>query len=183
MNFFKSILVLAFAFLAVFGEATLSAPRAWLGAQVDLLPALMVYAALNTGLPTVAALAILGGIWFDTLSANPLGLSILPLFLVGWLIQLRRDLILRDLTFAQFVLGTAASGAVPLLAVLLMLSGGKELLLGWGSLWQWLVMTAVGGLATPFIFRLVDWFNRRLGYAERVETSFRLDREIHRGRL
>ena len=54
MNVFKSILVLAFAFLAVFGEATLSAPRTWLGAQIDLLPALMVYAALNTGLSTVA---------------------------------------------------------------------------------------------------------------------------------
>ena len=47
MNVFKSILVLAFAFLAVFGEATLSAPRTWLGAQIDLLPALMVYAALK----------------------------------------------------------------------------------------------------------------------------------------
>jgi len=182
MNFFKSILVLAFAFLAVFGEATLSAPRAWLGAQIDLLPALMVYAALNTGLSTVATLAVLGGVWFDTLSENPLGISILPLFLVGWLVQLRRDLILRDLTFAQFVLGTAASGLVPLLALLMMLSSGKELLLGWGSIWQWLVMTVVGGAATPFIFRLIDWFNRRLGYAERVETSFRLDREIHRGR-
>ena len=80
------------------------------------------------------------------------------------------------------MLGTAASGLVPLLALLMMLSSGKELLLGWGSLWQWLVMTAAGGVATPFIFRLIDWFNRRLGYAERVETSFRLDREIHRGR-
>ena len=182
MNIFKSILVLAFAFLAVFGEATLSAPRTWLGAQIDLLPALMVYAALNTGLSTVATLAVFGGVWFDTLSENQLGISILPLFLVGWLIQFRRDLILRDLTFAQFVLGTAASGLVPLLALLMMLSSGKELLLGWGSLWQWLVMTAAGGVATPFIFRVIDWFNRRLGYAERVESSFRLDREIRRGR-
>ncbi len=38
------------AFLAVFGEATLSAPRHLLGAQIDLLPALMVYAALNADL-------------------------------------------------------------------------------------------------------------------------------------
>ena len=51
----------------------------WLGAQIDLLPALMVYAALNAGLPTVALLAVFGGLWFDTLSANPLGISILPL--------------------------------------------------------------------------------------------------------
>ena len=58
MNPFKTILILAFAFLAVFGEATLSAPRSLLGAQIDLLPALMVYAALNSGLPTIALLAV-----------------------------------------------------------------------------------------------------------------------------
>ena len=83
MNIFQTILILAAAFLAVFGEATLSAPRNLLGAQIDLLPALMVYAALNSGLPTIALLAMFGGLWFDTLSANPLGISILPLAAIG----------------------------------------------------------------------------------------------------
>ncbi len=182
MNPFKTILILAFAFLAVFGEATLSAPRSLLGAQIDLLPALMVYAALNSGLPTIALLAVFGGIWFDTLSANPLGISILPLAIIGWPIYLRRDLILRDLPFAQFVLGATASAAAPLLTMLLLLSGGKELLIGWGTLWQWIVMAAVGAVATPFIFSLMDAGNRALGYQERVEPGFRLDREIQRSR-
>jgi rod shape-determining protein MreD len=182
MNPFKTILILAFAFLAVFGEATLSAPRHWLGAQIDLLPALMIYAALNAGLPTIALLALFGGIWFDTLSANPLGISILPLAAIGWPVYLRRDLILRDLPFAQFVLGAAASAVAPVLTLLLLLSGGKELLLGWGTLWQWIVMTAVGAVATPFIFSLMDACNRALGYQERIEPGFRLDREIRRSR-
>jgi len=182
MNPFKTILILAFAFLAVFGEATLSAPRHWLGAQIDLLPALMIYAALNAGLPTIALLALFGGIWFDTLSANPLGISILPLAAIGWPVYLRRDLILRDLPFAQFVLGAAASAVMPALTLLLLLSGGKELLLGWGTLWQWIVMTAVGAVATPFIFSLMDACNRALGYQERIEPGFRLDREIRRSR-
>ena len=182
MSAFKTILILLFAFLAVFGEATLSAPRSLLGAQIDLLPALMVYAALNSGLPTIALLAVFGGIWFDTLSANPLGISILPLALIGWPIYLRRDLILRDLPFAQFVLGAAASAVAPLLTMLLLLSGGKELLIGWGTLWQWIVMAAVGAVATPFIFSLMDAGNRALGYQERVESGFRPDREIQRSR-
>jgi rod shape-determining protein MreD len=182
MNFFKTILILAFAFVAVFGEATLSAPRHWLGAQIDLLPALMIYAALNAGLPTIALLAVFGGIWFDTLSANPLGISILPLAAIGWPVYLRRDLILRDLPFAQFVLGAAASAVAPALTLLLLLSGGKELLLGWSTLWQWIVMTAVGAVATPFIFSLMDACNRALGYQERIEPGFRLDREIRRSR-
>lgn len=182
MNPFPTILVLALGFLAIAAEATLTAPRDLLGAQIDLLPALMVYAALNTGLPTVAALAVFGGMGYDTLSANPLGISILPLFLVGWAANFRRDLILRDLAFAQFVLGLAASALVPLLTLLLLLSGGRQLLLGWGTLWQLIVMTVGGGLATPQVFSFCSWLTHRLGYQPRPETSFRPDREILRGR-
>jgi len=171
------------AFLAVFGEATLPGSRAWLGAQVDLLPALMVYAALHAGLATVGTLAVFGGLFFDSLSANPPGITILPLFLTGFVIYLKRDLILRDLSFAQLVLGAAASAVVPLLSVLLMISAGKPLLLGWGSLWQWLVMTAGGAAATPVLFALLQWFNHAFGYKLRSETSFRTDREIRRNRL
>ena len=183
MNPFQTILILAIAFLAVFGEATLTAPRAWLGAQVDLLPALMVYTALNAGIPTMALLAVLGGLWVDILSANPLGLTMLPLLAVGFPIYFRRELILRQLPFAQFVLGAAASAAAPLLAVLMLLSGGREILLGWGSLWQWLVMTAGGALATPVIFSLMDACHGALGYRPRSEVSFRSDREIRHGKI
>jgi len=182
MNLFKPALILSFAFLAVFGEATLSAPHSLLGAQVDLLPALMVYAALNADIVTLSLLAVLGGMWFDSLSANPLGVTILPLMVAGFPIYLRRDLILRDTPFAQFMLGAAASALVPALTVLLLLNGGKEPLLGWGSLWQWLVMTAGGAAATPIIFSLAEWFGHALGYKLRTEASFREDREIHRGK-
>jgi cell shape-determining protein MreD len=183
MNFFNPILILSFAFLAVFGEATLSAPRNLLGAQIDLLPALMVYAALNADIVTLSVLAVLGGLWFDSFSANPLGVSILPLFLVGFPVHLRRGLILRDLPFAQVVLGATASALVPLLTLLLLLNAGRQPLIGWGSLWQWTVMTAGGAAATPFIFALFNWFGRALGYQERTEPGFRADREIRHRRI
>lgn len=182
MKIFNSILVLAAAFLAVFGEAVLSAPRHWLGAQIDLLPALMVYAALSTNIVAVSLLAVFGGLWFDSLSANPLGLSILPLLAIGFPIFLQRDLILRELPFAQLVLGGIASALAPLLAVLLLLSAGKQPLLGWGSLWQWLVMTAGGAAATPVVFAFFGWCDHALGYKPVTENSFRPDREILRDR-
>ena len=182
MKLLNPILIFAVAFLGVFGQAALPGLRHLLGAQVDLLPVLMVYAALNTGLTTVALLAIFSGLWFDALSATPLGVTILPLFLVGFVIFLQRDLILRGLPFAQMVLGTIASATVPLLTVLVQLTIGKPPLLGWSSLWQWLVMTAGGAVATPIIFALFDWLNRALGYQPRKENSFRPDREILRGR-
>ena len=182
MNILNIILIFAVAYLSVFGEAALPGLRHLLGAQVDLLPVLMVYAALNASLTTVAALAIFGGLCFDSLSADPLGVYILPLFAVGFIIFLRRDLILRELSFAQIILGTVASAVVPVLTVLLLLTGGKSPLLGWGSLWQWLVMTAGGAVATPVVFALFNWLNRAFGYRPRTETSFRPDREILRGR-
>jgi len=182
MNLFKTALILSFAFLAVFGQATLSAPRHLLGAQIDLLPALMVYAALNADLVTLSLLAVLGGMWFDSLSANPLGVTVLPLMVAGFPIYVRRDLILRGLPFAQLVLGAAASALVPALTVLLLLNAGKQPLIGWGSLWQWLVMIAGGAAATPLIFSLAEWCGHTLGYKPRTEAGFRPDREIHRGR-
>lgn len=182
MNVQHTILILVTAFLTVFAEAAFQLPRYLFGAQVDLLPALMVYTALNTNVVTVALLAALGGLWFDTLSANPLGVSILPLFAVGFPIFLRRDLILRELAFVQIVLGAAASAAVPALCVLLLLTCGQEPLLGWGSLWQWLVMTVGGAVAAPILFAFFEWCQHTLGHKPRTETSFRPDREIQRDR-
>jgi rod shape-determining protein MreD len=182
MTTLNPILILAAAFLAVFAEAAFPGMRHLLGAQVDLLPVLMVYAALNTGIVTVALLAVLGGLWFDALSANPLGVTLLPLFAVGFVILSQREFILHKFAFAQIVLGTLASAVVPALTVLLLLTGGKQPLLGWGSVWQWLVMTAGGAVATPVVFAVFAWCNHALGYQPRTETSFRPDREIHRGR-
>jgi len=179
---FKTILVLLVAFLAVFWEAAFNGIRHWFGAQVDLLPALMVYASLQTGIVTVALLATLGGRWFDKLSANPFGVTVVPLFAAGMLVFLTRDLILRDQTFAQVTLGLAASLFVPLCVLLLLLTTGHEPLFGWGTLWQLIVMGAGGAIATPIIFEIFGWLERVLGYAGPSELSFRPDREIRRGR-
>ena len=175
-------LIFVAAFLAVFWEAAFPGIRHLLGAQVSLLPALMVYVALSAELTTMGLLAAVGGLMFDSLSANPLGISIFPLFAVGLLIYLRRGLLLREQPFAQFVLGFLASALTPAGIVLLLLTLGHTPLLGWGSLWQWLVMSLGGAVATPVLFALFGWFNRVLGYRRVVETSFRPDREIRRGR-
>jgi len=182
MTALHTILIFAAAFLAVFWQGAFGGLRDLLGAQVDLLPALMVYAALNAGLATVMAFALFAGLLFDSLSTNPLGTSVLPLLIIGVLIQFRRDLILRDQVFAQVTIGFAASALCPVMSLLMLLTGGKEPLLGWGSLWQWIVMTVGGAAATPVLFFLFGWFNRMFGYQPVVETSFRADREIRRGR-
>lgn len=182
MTTFRTILILVAAFLAVFWEAAFPGTSRWLKVQVDLLPALMVYAGLCLGLTTIALLAVCGGLCFDSLSANPLGTGILPLFVVGMAIYWRRELILRDQPYAQFVLGLGASAATPMLTVLLLLTAGHQPLLGWGSLWQWFVMSVGGAVATPIFFLIFAWCERALGYRRATEISFRPDREIRRGR-
>jgi rod shape-determining protein MreD len=182
MSTLNSILILLVAFLAVFFESAFSGFRNLLGAQIDLLPALIVYASLSSGLTTMTLVAIAGGFLFDSLSANPLGITVLPLFLVGLVICMQRDLILREQLFAQWVLGLAASAIVPALTLLLLLTGGHAPLLGWMTIWQWLVMTVAGAVATPAIFLLFDWFDRIFSYSRATESSFRPDREIRRSR-
>jgi rod shape-determining protein MreD len=183
MNVLNTILLLLAAFLAVFVQAAFSGVRNLLGAQIDLLPALVVYASLTTGFASLTLVCVLGGFFFDALSVNPMGVTVLPLFLSGLLIYSRRGLILRDQFFAQFVLGLAASAAVPLITVLMLLTMGRSPQLGWGSLWQWVVMSFGGACATPLFFRLFEWSDRALVYRHASESSsFRPDREIRRGR-
>ncbi len=182
MNWLNTILVLAMAFLAVFWEAAFGLVRHFLGAQIDLLPALVVYAGLCTGFSTLCLVTVCGGLWFDSLSANPLGVSILPLLLVGLALYSRRELILKDQPFAQFVLGAVASTVTPALVLILLLTTGHAPLFGWGTLWQLLVMGIGGALATPVIFALFEWLQKALMYGHVAQTSFRTDREIRRGR-
>ena len=141
MNVFNTIAILAVACLAVFAQATFNEWRHWFGLQIDLLPSLVVYASLSGGVVMLSLVAVCGGLWLDSMSANPIGVSVLPLFLTGLFIQRSRDMILRNQPFAQFVLGASASAAVPLFTLLLLINLNTRPLVGWFSLWQWLVMS------------------------------------------
>ena len=182
MKGLHTIIILAAAFLAVFVEALPGGLRGVLRAQLDYLPVLLVYTALSADFATLLLLAVLGGLWHDSLSANPLGVSVLPLLVTGVLIQRNQELMLRDQAYAQFTLGLLASALVPALTLLLM-PGSAKPLLGAGTLWQWFVLTLGGGLLTPLCFLAFAKFGRWFAYQPLPEMSFRLDRQIKRGRL
>ena len=179
MSVFNTFIILLTAFLLVVLQA---ACNGVLGTQIDLLPALMVYTSLTAGPLTIAALALGGGLWFDSLSANPLGLSVVPLVLIGCAILYRRELILRNQSYAQFVIGTAASLGAPLVTLALLLTSGKTPLVGWGTVWQLTVMALIGGAATPAFAWLFGFIADMFNYRAVSSTSFRSDREIRRGR-
>ena len=60
--------------------------------------------------------------------------------------------------------------------------GVARLLIGWEFLWQWLVLSLVGGMGAPVLFTLLDRLNRAVNYRPASESCFRTDREIKRGR-
>ena len=70
VNWLNNILIFVAAFLAVFWEAAFNPVRHLLGAQVDLLPPIMVYASLTASIGTISLLALCSGLWFDSLSAK-----------------------------------------------------------------------------------------------------------------
>lgn len=182
MKGLHTLAILAAAFLTVFVEALPGGMRHWLGVQVDFLPSLIVYAALMTDLGTVALLAVFGGLWFDSLSANPLGVSVLPLFVAGFVIQRNQELVLRDQAYARVLLGLLASSVVPAATLVLMPGAAAKPLVGAASGWQWLVMTLVGGAFTPLWFWFFGRVRRVFAYSPMPEHLFRRDRQIKRTR-
>ena len=169
-----TVLLLALAF--VFVEAAFTWPRRLLGAQVDLLPALMVFTALRLEIGSIMTLAFVGGLSLDALSLNPLGVSPLPLCLTGMVLHLKREQILRDEVFAQVLLGSAASAAVPLITLAMVLTTGETPFLGLGFLWDLVILTVGGGVATPLIFKLMNGLEHALMYRPVSHPSFRPDR-------
>jgi len=182
MNAITLIIILSCTYLTVFAQSTVDFVRVWLGAQVDLLPAFVVYAALSGNPLLTTLIAVFGGLWLDSLSMNPLGVTVAPLLVTGMVILYFREVVLREQLSAQFIFGLAAGAAVPLMVVLLLLTFGMQPLLGWGSLWQWIVMSVGCGAATPVVFRVFDLFDHWLSYQPLPETTFNHNREMKRGR-
>jgi rod shape-determining protein MreD len=182
MNSLNTIFILAISYVAVFLEAHVGFVRNIFGAQIDLLPALMVFTALTSDIITVVLLAIFSGLLFDSLSLNPLGVSILSLFLIGFVIYRERDLLLREHPFAQFMMGLIASVVHPLMTLFMLMNAGTVPLIGWKSIWQLIVMAVGGGIAAPMFFKLFARVQNALSYQPRLDVPFRADREIKRRR-
>ena len=183
MSRLEAISILLAAWLAVAFEISFDGFRHWFGAQVSLLPALMVYVALSSSLPSVALLAIVGGLAQDSFSANPLGITTVALALTGVLLHYKRDLVLRDQAYAQVMMGFIASALVPACVILALMNTHNPVPLTARLLTQWLVMAIGGAVATPLVFRLFAQLNRWFTYQPVPESRYRETRQIKRTRF
>ena len=170
------------AYVLVFVMARLDGIRIFLGAQIDFLPGLVVVAAMTYGIPAVLTVAIAGGLLYDAMSANPFGATTFSLIVVGTLVYINRDLLLKEQTYPQFILGAGASAAAPVLSYFVASAMGSHPLIEWPTLIVWVIMTLGGALATPIWFLIFQGVDRALHFPVVPESVTRVDREIRRGR-
>ena len=182
MNWLSPTLLFVVAWLAVFSQTQFHLVRDLLGCPVGIVPALVIYAALTHGLIVSTSFSVVCALWLDSLSSTRLGLSIPPLFILGFLLHVRQHLLLRDQIYAQFWLGFGAGIGVPLATMGILNIGGREFIAGWGTVWQLLVAGLVNGLTCPLGFRLFDALRSTFEYQPVATTPFRPDREIKYGR-
>jgi rod shape-determining protein MreD len=152
------------------------------GAQLDVLPGMMVYAAMAFRTDVVLGCGCLFGLFYDSLSANVFGSTFVSLAVIGLSASRFRELLLSDQFITHWVLGLIASGVAPLISVLIQNLSGNQPLLGLGSLWQWLIMTAGGGFVTPLWFKFFNRLDDASRFKELPEITFRPDRQIARGK-
>ncbi len=182
MNRLQIILMFVVLWLAVFLQTQFGVLHRLIGVPVCVLPALMVYAALTHGLAMTTLFSVVAGLWLDSVSASRFGVSVLPLFAFAFVVQTRSHLLLREQRFAQFWLGAAGGFFVPLVTAGILQLGQREPAFTQGTWWQLLVLALMNGIVCPLAFGLFDQLNQTFNY-QAIEThSFRLDRQIVRGR-
>jgi cell shape-determining protein MreD len=175
------LLLFLVAWLAVFAQTQFPVVVDWIGSPVSILPALTIYAALSHSIGMVACFCIVSALSLDSLSANHLGVSLLPLFLCAFATHARQHLILRDQAYARFWLGLGSGLAVPLLTRILLNLGARQPL-GDAIGFEWILSGVVNAIACPLCFATFDRLRDLFEYKPIVESSYRADRQIKRGR-
>lgn len=176
------LLLFVVLWLAVFAQTQFPVLREWLGTPLSAIPALLVYVALTHGLALTAALGLVAALWLDSLSASRFGASILPMVLFGFAVQTRGHMILRDQRFAQFWLGVMGGVLVPLGTAGLLQLGQRQPSWTVGTWWQLGLLGLLNGLLCPQVFRFFDHLNQAFNYQPLEPQTFRIDRQIVRGR-
>lgn len=182
MNRIPVIALFLAVWAATFLSTQLAAFRSITTVPLQLVPALVVYAALTHSLAVTTSLAFTGALLTDAVSAGPLGTGILPLLGVATAIHLRRHLILRDQPYAQFWIGTLAGFLVPALTLPMAQHTGPAPAIDLVIAAKLALLGLINGAACPAIFKLFDRIREAFEYPALPPTSFRSDRVILRGK-
>jgi rod shape-determining protein MreD len=130
----------------------------WLGGvHVELLPALVVYAALTMHRRRALVLALVAGLTQDALSAAPFGISALAYGISAIVVTSLREALDRDLPWMQWSAGALTSLIASVIAFFAM---G----LSFGNVIKMLVVASMAGMATVVLFFILDYTRMAWGF-------------------
>ena len=136
------------------------APTLWWlgGVRPEFLPAIVVYLSLTIRRGRAIALALFAGAVQDALSAAPFGVSMLAYGLSALLITGMGDVLDRDLSWVQISAGALTSGAVAILALLVV---G----ISFGAIFKMALIASISGVITVLLFFALDYARAVWGHA------------------
>ena len=152
-----------------------------LGTRIDLLPSLLVHAAWRGGFAVGTAFAAIAGLLLDTLSATPLGTSLVTLVLASLPLHATRELVARERPRVQALAGGCVAAIFHSLSLALLVLLGREPNAGWITVAHLGVLVALNALLSPILFRVFDRLEFHLTYKEIPEEAVREEVEIKRG--
>jgi rod shape-determining protein MreD len=130
----------------------------WLGGvRVELLPALVAYAALTMHRRRALALALIAGLTQDALSAAPFGISALAYGISAVVATSLRDALDRDLPWMQWSAGALTSIIASIIAFF-------AIGISFGNLFKMLMVASVAGMATVALFFVLDYARLAWGF-------------------
>lgn len=139
----------------------------WAGhATFPVLTAVVVYFALFRGGGLMLAVALLAGLFQDSLSLIPIGYSSFCFAVCGVIIQKYREMMMVQSVLTHMVLTAAMHGAVTLVLAILMLKDG---MIPWQPGWLLLKIPgamALGLITGPLVIAATQALEEKLGLIE-----------------
>jgi len=169
-------------FLLMIGSAiqSLVPSLAWTGyASFPVLGSLVLYYALYRGGAVALMMAILAGLFQDSISLIPLGYSSFAFAVCALLIDHYRDLIMLNSAFTHMVLTALMNGVVHVLLMVLMLGDG---VIEWSTFWLLLKIPGsilLGLLIGPWTIGAAQLLEEKLGLVQGREERHGLQRSFY----
>lgn len=151
----KTFLFLAVV-LAMALQCTLAAVVNISGAKLELVPAMVVFAALFANWRRALFVAVAGGLLFDALSYQPLGLSVAPLAVATVAINHFQRVLYRRNILLQIALGGATSFAVSVWTWMLLRFTATPLPLQLDILEKIVLIALLAAAGTPLLLWLLN---------------------------
>jgi rod shape-determining protein MreD len=141
------------------------------GAKLDLMPAIVLYAALTGSWQQTMGAAVVAAFLLDTPSFARLGLSVPPLIIVGLAVNHFQKLLYRDHLIVQCGFAAAFSLAASIWTWLTLQLSDAPLPMSLGVLLKIVGIAALASVVAPLVFRVLDVLRRWRRYGPvNVET-------------